>query len=372
MRRSRGYAPRPVASLPGTRPILALGSDLKNSVALVVDGQVFVSQYVGDLGDVEVDRAFYETVHDLTAMYGVRQQDLIVAHDLHPQFTSTHYAESLQPFRRVAVQHHHAHIASVLAEHGACDRTVLGIALDGTGYGTDGSIWGFELLAGNLRDGFDRLASLRPFRLPGGDAAARFPVQAAAGLLHAVDGLPDMARPPFRFPRRFRQATRLVDRNVRCFTSTSAGRLFDAVAALVGFTREVSFEGQAAVWLESLARASDPQPGYPFPDFDPRPLLQAIVADRLAGRPVGEIAYAFHAGLVAGLVDRVRRSVRPSETLTVAISGGVFQNALLLELIETALVEETKVRLLTNHQVPVNDGGICLGQAAIARYRIDA
>ncbi|MFV2069512.1 MAG: carbamoyltransferase HypF [Pirellulales bacterium] len=371
IRRSRGYAPRAVASLPGTRPILALGADLKNSVALVVEGQVFVSQFIGDLGDLEVDRAFSETVHDLMEMYGVRQQELIVAHDLHPQFTSTRYAENLRPYRRVGVQHHHAHIASVLAEHGACEETVLGIALDGTGYGTDGTIWGFELLVGNLRDGLERSASLRPFRLPGGDAAARFPVQAAAGLLHEVDELPDMMAPPFRFPQRFGQAMQLVARDVRCFASTSAGRLFAAVAALLGFTREVSFEGQAAIWLESLARASDAQCPYPFPGFDTRPLLGAIVADRLAGRPVGEIAYAFHAALVARLVDHVRQSVRSSKTLTVALSGGVFQNALLLELLFASLADDTAVRLLTNRQVPVNDGGICLGQAAIARCRVD-
>ncbi len=187
IRRGRGYSPAIVCRLPAKEPILALGSDLKNAIALVVNGEVLVSQHIGDLGDAGTDAAFQETIRDLLAMYEIQIEDTTVVHDLHPQFTSTRLAESLPARRRIAVQHHEAHIASVMAEHDLLDEPVVGVAFDGTGYGADGTIWGGEFFVGSVRGGFERRAWLRPVNMPGGDAAARFPAQAAAAFVAAQE-----------------------------------------------------------------------------------------------------------------------------------------------------------------------------------------
>jgi hydrogenase maturation protein HypF len=366
IRRARGSAPAVVGNLPGKRPILALGSDLKNTITLVVDGQAIVSQHIGDLDDCESQQAFQETVADLLAMYDLNHGDVLLAHDLHPQFATTRFALGFHSAGRIAVQHHEAHVASVLAEHELLEERVLGVVFDGTGYGRDGTIWGGEFLVGSVASGFERCASLRPTRLPGGDAAARYPVQAAAAFLAALPNLPDMSRPPFDFPPRFDRALALISKNVRSFESTSVGRLFDAVAALLGFTREPSFEGQAALWLEHQARQSAPQTPYPCPQLDYGPLIKAIVDDRLAGRGRAEIAAAFHAALAAGTVEQIHRLTRQHKLATVALSGGVFQNELLFADITRQARQIAGLRLVSNERVPVNDGGVSLGQAAMA------
>jgi hydrogenase maturation protein HypF len=366
IRRSRGYSPGVVCRLPTIEPILAVGSDLKNSIALVIGGEVVVSQHIGDLGEIRADTAFEETIRDLLAMYELRPEQVAIVHDLHPHFVSTRMAESLPMRRRIAVQHHHAHIASVLAEHDLLDALAIGVAVDGTGYGTDGTIWGGEFFVGGVRTGFARVASLVPVLMPGGDAAARFPVQAAAGFLAEMADLPDLSAAPFYFPRRFFDAAAMVRTNLRCFRSTSAGRLFDAVAALCGFTREATFEGQAAIWLEHQVRQSAPQIPYPYPGLDHRPLLAAIIADRRAGRPIADISAAFHAALAEAIAEKVCKLVADHGVNTVALSGGVFQNELLLDSVFDQLETDCGNRVLTNELVPVNDGGICVGQAAIA------
>ncbi len=196
LRRSRGYAPGAVASFPEQsthRPILAVGPDLKNTVTLVVEGQAFVSQHIGDLDHYEAFRAFEETIRDLMTMYEIRWEDTLLVHDAHPEYRSTLHALRLPAREKLAVQHHRAHVASVLAERGEWEKRVLGISFDGTGYGDDGSIWGGEIFEGSLSSGFERIAHLRPAALPGGDAAAHFPVQAAAGFLAQIDGLPDLS-----------------------------------------------------------------------------------------------------------------------------------------------------------------------------------
>jgi hydrogenase maturation protein HypF len=366
VRRARGYAPAAVCRLPGERPILALGADLKNTITLVVDGQAFVSQHLGDLDDYETSVAFEETVSDLLSMYGVDAGRLIVAHDLHPQFVSTRFAATLPAARHIAVQHHQAHIASVLAEHDLLDEPVIGVAFDGTGYGIDGAIWGAEFFVGRMASGFERRAWLRPVCMPGGDAAARFPVQAAAAYLAELGELPDMSAAPFLFPPRFAAALDMVSKNVRCHVSSSMGRLFDAVAALVGFTRETTFEGQAAIWLQHQARRAHPQPPYTFAGLDPRALFEAIIADRIAGRDPAEIAASFHASLADATVAILEQLVSERHIHLVAFSGGVFQNELLWDLLSERLSARSDIRCLTNSAVPVNDGGISLGQAAIA------
>ena len=270
-----------------------------------MDGQAFVSQHIGDLDHYEAFCAFQETIEDLLIMYQIETEKVLVAHDAHPQYVSTAHAIGLPAWGTFAVQHHRAHIASVIAEHGAWEQRVVGVSFDGTGYGDDGSIWGGEIFAGSVRDGLERVAHLRSAALPGGDAAASFPVQAAAGYLAQLDELPDLTQPPFSFPARYLDAVQLLRKEVRTFATTSMGRLFDVAAALLGFTREITFEGQAAMWLENLARKSSEVERYPFPfaagEIDFRPLLDNVVRDRLRGRDPREIARAFQGGIAMGL-----------------------------------------------------------------------
>lgn len=372
LRRSRGYAPGSVATFPASRPILALGADLKNALTLVVDGQAFVSQHIGDLDDFSAFEAFERTIADLLEMYRVDPSELVVAHDAHPQYRSTRQAEQVPAGARLAFQHHRAHVASVLAERAAWGRRVLGVSFDGTGYGDDGTIWGGELFVGSLEQGFERVAHLRPAALVGGDAAARHPVQAAAGFLQQVEALPDVAAAPFSFPARYGDVMRLLETGTRVFATTSAGRLFDAAAALLGFTRAVTFEGQAAVWLEHLARTSPEAEPYPFPftgtELDFRPLLVAVARDRQRGRATSEIARAFQAGVAHGLRGACVVLCGARQTATVVLSGGVFQNDLLLRDLKR-LLEQESVEVWVNHAVPANDGGISLGQAALTAVR---
>lgn len=369
LRRARGYAPSAAATLPSTRPILALGADLKNTITLVVDGQAFVSQHIGDLDHYESFCSFRETIQDLLSMYEIDSDQLLLVHDAHPQYLSTIHAAELHASEKCAVQHHRAHIASVLAERGAFDKRVIGVSFDGTGYGDDGTIWGGELVAGSVREGFDRVAHLRVAALPGGDAAASFPVQAAAGFLAQLSDLPDMTAPPFSFPSRYLDALRLVRAKVRAFSTTSMGRLFDTAAALLGFTREITFEGQAAMWLESFASQASTADAYPFPfagdELDFRPLLDAMIRDKVHGRNRVEIARAFQRGIAKGLCNAVSTLCRVNDLDTVVLSGGVFQNELLLHDLKN-LLESEYLQIWTNHVVPSNDGGISLGQAALA------
>lgn len=370
LRRSRGYAPGAVASLPADRPILALGADLKNSITLVVEGQAFVSQYIGDLDHYQSLRAFHETIDDLLSMYEVRRDELLLVHDLHPDYFSTVHGAALAIPRTHAVQHHRAHVASVLAERGEWTKRVVGVSFDGAGYGDDETIWGGEIFVGSVEDGFSRVAHLRTAALAGGDAAARFPVQAAAGFLAQVDGLPDVLAAPFSFPERYRGAIELVRKNARTFATTSVGRLFDTAAALLGFTREVTFEGQAAIWLEQLARSAPLTEPYPFTfvggELDFRPLLLSVVQDRVRGRDVPEIARSFQRGVADGLRHALIMTARAHGLDTVVLSGGVFQNELLLQDLKS--LTEGSLQVWTNHAVPPNDGGISLGQAALAAF----
>jgi hydrogenase maturation protein HypF len=261
----------------------------------------------------------------------------------------------------------------VLAERGEWAKRVIGVSFDGTGYGDDGSIWGGEIFVGSVREGFERVAHLRRAALAGGDAAAHYPVQAAAGFLAQADGLPDLLAEPFAFPERYRNAMELVRRDVRTFATTSVGRLFDAAASLLGFTREVTFEGQAAMWLEQLARSAPSTEPYLFPfigkELDFRALLKAVAEDRVRGRDVREIARSFQLGIAQGLRHALNVIARRHGLDTVVLSGGVFQNELLLEDLKSMLTEEERsLQVWTNHAVPPNDGGISLGQAALAAF----
>ncbi|MGH7727499.1 MAG: carbamoyltransferase HypF [Vulcanimicrobiaceae bacterium] len=364
VRRARGMAPEVLARIPAREPILALGGDLKSAIALVVEGQCFASQHIGDLEHYPARAAFERTVADLCAIYEVAPEGLVVAHDAHPEYVSTRFARERWT-HTLAVQHHRAHVASVLAERDGWGREVVGFAFDGTGYGDDGTIWGGECFRGSLRGGLVRVAHLRSAPLPGGDAAARFPEQAAAGFLSEV--APALEPGSFGFGERFVRARGLVRSNLRTFTTTSIGRLFDAVAAICGFVREQSFEGQAAMWLEHLASGAAPArralAPYAFviddERLDFRPLLERIVSERLAGRNVGMLARAFHLALADGIVALAERF---GAGLPVVAAGGVFQNRLLLHLLHERLGE----RLWLGERVPPGDGGLCVGQAALA------
>jgi hydrogenase maturation protein HypF len=372
LRRARGYAPGAVARLPVDRPILALGPDLKNTVALVVDGQAFISQHIGDLEHYEAFQSFTETIRDLTAMYDIPLDRVLLVHDCHPQYASSVHAQRMTAPERRTVQHHRAHIASVLAEREAWDERVIGVSFDGTGYGDDGGIWGGEVFVGSVAEGLERVAHLRTAVLPGGDAAARYPVQAAAGFLAGMDGLPDFVDRPFDFPGRYRQSVEMTLRGVRTFPTTSAGRLFDTAAALVGFTRGITFEGQAAMWLEHLAgRCTEAVEGYPFPmtddEMDYRPLLHAVIDDRLRDRDPAVIARRFHLGIAQGVCGAVLHIAGMQRAGTVVLSGGVFQNQMLLRDLKS-LLGASGLKVWTNTSVPPNDGGVSLGQAALAAF----
>lgn len=373
LRRSRGYAPGAIATFPrGTPPVLALGADLKNAITLVVDGHAFVSQHIGDLDQHPCRQAFKETIGDLLEMYKVDSERMILAHDLHPEYASTAAAGEIQCAARYAVQHHRAHIASVLAERGAWDQRVIGVSFDGTGYGDDGTIWGGEFFAGDLPHGFDRVMHLRGALLPGGDAAARFPVQCAAGFVFESDAEPNLCAAPFFFPERYRHACRMLRSGARSFRSSSVGRLFDAAAALLGFTREVTFEGQAAMWLEQQARRGRTQAAYCFPisgsTLDFRPLLEDVIEDRRKGRDVATIARSFQLAIASGVAAAVRRLSAEHSANVCVLSGGVFQNEMLLCDVKTML-QDSGIELWSNSQVPANDGGISLGQAALAVFQ---
>jgi hydrogenase maturation protein HypF len=227
------------------------------------------------------------------------------------------------------------------------------------------------MFVGSICEGFERVAHLRPAALAGGDAAAHHPVQAAAGFLAQVDGLPNMTADPFAFAGRYADARGLVCKGVRTFTTTSMGRLFDAAAALLGFTREVTFEGQAAIWLEQLARGGTTSKPYPFPfldyELDFRPLLRRLAWDRFRGRDSREIARAFQRGVARGLCDSVTTLCQTSKTDTIVLSGGVFQNELLLQDLKSMLAG-MPLHVWTNRAVPAGDGGISLGQTALASF----
>jgi hydrogenase maturation protein HypF len=376
LRRARGYAPAPVLhSARLEQPILGVGAELKSSITLAVHGHAFVSQHLGDLENLDAFEAFQETVCDLSSMYRVNLEDALIVHDLHPNYASTTFA--LEFPRTWSVQHHRAHIASVLAERANHDPNawnvpVLGFAFDGTGLGDDGTIWGGEVFHGSLEAGFERVGHLRTATLPGGDAAARNPVQAAVGFLSSLgdDALEQILKPPLSFPsERVRVARALLPTSI---PTSSIGRLFDTVAALLGFTRTMSFEGQAAIWLEHLARHAPTQTPYPFPfdgqTWDYTPLLEQVLEDATKGLEKPAIARRFHEAIAHGILEATLRLEDSKYFEAVVLSGGVFQNRLLTER-SLELLTARGFKVWINREVPANDGGISLGQVAMAAAR---
>jgi hydrogenase maturation protein HypF len=376
VRRSRGYAPEPIRlPTPAHRHVLAVGAELKSTVAVAKGDNVVASHHIGDLEHLAAYRSFLQAVDHLCGLTGVTPE--VVAHDLHPEYMSTKFAAELD-VPAVGVQHHHAHIASCLVEHGWTE-PVLGIAFDGLGMGTDGTAWGGELLVADL-DGFRRVGHLLPVALPGGDRAAREPWRMAVAWLAATLGPEAAARYGPTADDRWEAVLGLALRPDVLRTS-SAGRLFDAVAALLGLRTRITYEAQAAIELEAAA-AGQPLAGpggyeldiVPGPDgllLDPGPLLATVVAERDGGAPVGEIAAGFHAGLGRGAAQAAIGCAAAAGLDTVALSGGVFQNARLTEVV-VAELESAGLRVLVHRLLPPNDGGVSVGQAAVAARRAPA
>jgi hydrogenase maturation protein HypF len=377
IRRSRGFVPVPVFLKREFSPTLAVGGELKNTICLLRGREAFLSQHIGDLENVEAYKFFQEAVDHLRRILEIRPG--IVAYDLHPDYFATRWARKLPGIQAVGVQHHHAHIASCMAENDLEGR-VIGFALDGTGYGTDGRIWGGEVLLADYLD-FERAAHLAYVPLPGGAAAIREPWRMAVSHLWASFG-PDLLKLPIPLFRHIPQTRvltvlQMMERQVNSPLTSSCGRLFDAVAALINLRHEVNYEAQAAVELEMCRDEAAAGQPYPFGlseagdllQIDSRPLFRAIVEDLLRGAAAGEISQRFHDGLVEALATIARILRKRTSLNTVCLSGGTFQNACLANGLEHQLQSEG-FEVYTHSQVPAGDGGISLGQAVVAAHRV--
>jgi hydrogenase maturation protein HypF len=380
IRRSRGYAPFPIW-LPFRAPqILATGAELKNTFCLTRDEFCFLSQHIGDMENLETLEHFEASVSLFEHLFRIEPE--LVAYDLHPDYLASRFALRAAPqVLHVGVQHHQAHIAACLADNGWApdDGPVIGVAWDGTGYGLDGRIWGGEFFTGDYH-GFRRAAHLEYLPMPGGEAAIHNPWRLALGYVYTVTGeLPDQEGAGDQEMRIVQQQ---VDRGFNTPLTSAVGRLFDAVAALLGVRCAVTYEAQAAIELEMLATQwaagqapnDEPQP-YPFEvergaDGELvrlRRLIEAIRADRGAGKSAAEIGWRFHRTMAEVIVDVCRRIATRTGLRTVALSGGVFQNRLLLALTVPRL-QRAGFHVLLHRQVPCNDGGISLGQAVLAYF----
>ncbi|MBW3664170.1 MAG: carbamoyltransferase HypF [Actinobacteria bacterium] len=369
LRRSRGYAPRPVeVAWPFPRHVLAVGAELKNTFALAKDQHVFVSHHIGDLENHETLRAFTDGIAHFARLFDISPE--VVAHDLHPEYLSTKYASELDDVELVGVQHHHAHIVSCLADN-AVDGPVIGFAFDGTGYGDDGTIWGGEVLVADRAE-HDRVGHLSTVPLAGGAAAIREPWRMAATHLDAAGLASEALEVRRRNAERWDDVVAVGRSGINSPPTSSVGRLFDAVAALVGIRDAVTYEGQAAIELEQAADvtvdaaypATLDTSGAPF-TIAASDLIRAVVDDLRDGVPAPTIAARFHAGLIGVVVEAAEHVRGVTGLTTVALSGGVFQNVRLVEGVLAALTQ-AGFEVLTHRRVPPNDGGISLGQAVIA------
>lgn len=369
VRRSRGYAPEPLRlRWPFPRPVLACGAELKNTVCLARGSHAFVSQHIGDLENAATLLSFRHTIEHLGRLFDIRPE--VVGHDLHPEYLSTKHAMELDGVDLVGVQHHHAHIASCLADNGH-PGPVIGVAFDGLGYGADSTIWGGEFLIADLL-GYHRAAHLAPVPMPGGTAAIRQPWRMAAAYLDAAAHGPAAAAAALarRHGERWDAVVGMARRGVNAPLTSSAGRLFDAVAALLGVRDTVSYEGQAAIELEQLAdpaeRGTYPvtiQPGEPAVLLG-TDVVRHVLDDLAAGQPPATVAGRFHNTMAAAVVAVCAQLRDAGAPGTVALSGGVFQNILLLGRCVDGLTA-AGFDVLIHHRVPPNDGGISLGQAAV-------
>lgn len=385
IRRSRGYAPLPfMTSVEWKGQVLAVGGELKNTFCIGVDSRFYPSPYVGDLEDLRTVKALQETIHRFRTLLEVEPQ--VAVCDLHPKYNSTVVAESLG-YPMLQVQHHYAHILSCMTEND-CQEPVIGVSFDGTGYGTDGTIWGGEILLADYQD-FTRFGSITPFLQIGGDASAKEGWRIAVSMIYGYTkdrekaweiieklGLCSEQESKVQFT--------MADRKINAVMSTSAGRLFDAVSAILGIRRQSSFEGEASTALQFAAEAFEQKQTSDLSErhnirqelifeseehciLNTEALVQQIVEAKLQGADSGALAYLFHRTLAEQIVAACKAAREHSGRAKVALSGGVFQNRLLLRLTEEGL-EQEGFEVLRHHMIPPNDGGIAIGQAAYGLY----
>ena len=385
IRRSRGYAPLPfMTSVDWKGQVLAVGGELKNTFCIGVDSRFYPSPYVGDLEDLRTVKALQETIHRFRTLLEVEPK--VVVCDLHPKYNSTVVAESLG-YPMLQVQHHYAHILSCMTEND-CQEPVIGVSFDGTGYGTDGTIWGGEILLADYQD-FTRFGSITPFLQIGGDASAKEGWRIAVSMIYGFTkdrekaweiieklGLCSEQESKVQFT--------MADRKINAVMSTSAGRLFDAVSAILGIRRQSSFEGEASTALQFAAEAFEQKQTSDLSErhnirqelifeseehciLNTEALVQQIVEAKLQGADRGALAYLFHRTLAEQIVAACKAAREHSGRAKVALSGGVFQNRLLLRLTEEGL-EQEGFEVLRHHMIPPNDGGIAIGQAAYGLY----
>jgi hydrogenase maturation protein HypF len=379
LRRSRGFVP---ASLPlpggGTpRQVLACGAELKNTFCLAKGGRAWVSHHIGDLENFETLQSFTEGIEHFKELFDVDPE--VVVYDLHPDYLSTKYAVEQEGVELVGVQHHHAHLAACLAEH-AFEGQAVGAIYDGTGYGTDATVWGGELLVGATAQ-FERAGSLWPVRMPGGAAAIREPWRMACAWLSEAFGEPQPVPPPLLGrveQRRWDAVARLAAAPELSPVTSSMGRLFDGVSALCGIRATVNYEGQAAIEFEALATGAASDGSYRLEvidagdgrlTLDPRRMLRTIVRDLARDEAVGVIAARFHDAVAQTTAHACAQLAARRGTDAVALSGGVFQNRLLLDGTAAAL-RGAGLRILVPERLPVNDGGVSFGQVAVAAARL--
>jgi hydrogenase maturation protein HypF len=370
VRRSRGYAPLPMRLPFDVAPVLAVGGELKNTFCLGSGPDAWMSQHIGDMGSPETLAAFERSAAQFQEMYQIVPGHLVA--DLHPGYHTRNWAEDHAVGALSFVQHHHAHVAAVMAEHGVgAGEQVIGFAFDGTGYGTDGAIWGGEVLVAAY-DHFTRVAHLGYVPLPGGDATIKRPYRAALAHLWAagIDWSDDLAPVQATDGAELKALRRQLERDVQCVPTSSMGRLFDAVSSLIGVRHRVSYEAQAAIELETVASAhlAAARP-YRFPRLDGAiaagPVLQAIVDDLRAGVEPGRVAAGFHLAVAQMVGELATELASPIGVTRAALSGGVFQNVLLLRLCRREL-QARRFEVLTHRIVPPNDGGLALGQVVVA------
>jgi len=377
LRRSRGFVPVPVHLEKRMQPVLAVGGELKNTVCVVRGSEAFLSQHVGDLENLESYGFFEEAVQHLQRI--LETEPKVIAHDLHPDYFSTKWAQERGGVELVGVQHHHAHIASCMAEN-HLDGKVIGVALDGTGYGTDGAIWGGEVLVADY-DGFERAGHLEYLPLPGGAAAIHEPWRMAVSYLakHYGKEVRKLELPFLKGTdsRKLDVVLQMIEREINSPRTSSCGRLFDAVAALVGLRGAVNYEAQAAIELETAARDSDTETAYPMDlhalgtvwQVGTKPLFDWLMKDIRQQASVADMSRKFHNGLALVFVDAAERIRDRTKLNRVCLSGGCFLNVLLLE----TMIAELRERLFQVYfhtEVPAGDGGISLGQAVIAGRRV--
>ncbi|NHZ84610.1 MAG: carbamoyltransferase HypF [Planctomycetia bacterium] len=368
LRRSRGIVPQPIFVKSTGSPVLAVGGELKNTVCLLKDDKAIVSQHIGDLENIEAYNFFKLTIEHLKRIFDAKPE--LIIHDLHPQYFSTQWTKEQSDIQTIAVQHHHAHLAACMAENQLIE-PVIGIIMDGTGYGTDGTIWGGEILIGDYNN-FDRFAHFEQMPLPGGDAAIKSPWRTAVSYLHNTfdSSIPTL---PFLENHNIKLITEIVDKNINSPLTSSCGRLFDAVAAMSGGRQTIRYEAQAAIELMQAFETINVRP-FSFMieqkndhrEILLQPIVRSLVRSIQNNESISKISSRFHNTLVQIYLEIAKDAHNETGINQVVLSGGVFQNMVLFEHTILAL-EKANFKVYTHSQVPTNDGGISLGQAMIGR-----